>query len=292
MAYGRRRGGTRMSSLKNYQATGAKRRRLSVVTRAKLKKPTAFNQRRQIVTLAKRVAKNTKYIKSKKVYTDYQYGDGDAGLRGIAKEMTNGTWYGWALTDYSKWNACLRQDANVADSARTFAMRMQLNFRVDVGTVTKGAFLNIFIVSPRNSQTNPITFASPPVDGDITPLVVNNDFIENSQNEGTNIRLNSGKFKVHAAKYITLVSDTFDDASPTTQTVGNPYSTWRKFQVNCPLKWSVLNPTSRPWTSLPFDQQAYWRKYYLIVYTTNNDGGSTAAVNFSCDPMYTCINFD
>ena len=290
MPYGRR--GVRRSALKNYTATGNKRRRISIATRAKLKKPTAYNQRRQIVSLAKRVAKNIKYIRSKKVYTDYQWGDSGSGTRGITQLMTNGIWYGWALTDYSRWIACLRSDQNAVESSRTYTMRMQLNFRIDVGTVTKGAFLNIFLVTPRTSQTNPITFATPAVDGAIAPLVLNNDFIENSQNQGTNVRLNSGKFKVHACKYVTLVSDTFDDAPPTTQTIGNPYSTWRKFQWNVPLKFSIMNPTNRPWRLLPFDQQAFWRKYYLVVYATNNDGGDTNSVKFSCDPMMTCINFD
>lgn len=287
MAYGRR---VVRSSLKNYAKSGAKRRRLSVATRARLKPPTARNQRKQIYTLAKRVARNTKYIQAKKVFTDYQYGDSGAGTRGIAQICTNGNWYGWGLTNYQMWIPCLRQDANVQDSSRTFAVRMQLNCRVDVGNVTKGAFLNIFLVTPRKDKTNGIEL-NPPPDGQMAPLVLNGDYIENSQNQGTNIRLNSGKYCVKAAKYISLASDTLDDAVPAGQAVGNPFSTWRKFQWNVPLKWSVRNPGNRPWHQVVFQDQAYWRQYYLLVYTTNADGGNVG-VNFSADPMYTCINFD
>lgn len=276
----------RHSSLKRFEKS-RKRRRTRLSTRIRFKRPTAKNQKRQLYSLSKRVARNTRYIRNQRVYTDYQWGDDVS--RGIAMDCKNAKWYGWPLTDYTHWIPVLRRDANVAEAQRTFALRMQLNCRVSTGTVTKGAFLNIFLVSPRANQVEPLSLTPPPA-GTIGQLSQDEDYIKNGF-QGTQVRLNPSKYHVHACKYITLCSNTLDAALPATDPAGDPYSTWRKWSWTVPLKFSVRSTDSDPWHKVPFHQQYYNRKYFLLIYSTNGDGGDLGAF-FTCDLMATCLNYD
>ena len=69
--------------------------------------------------LAKQVNRNSRYIDSLKIYSDYQWGDP--------------VWHAWGLTDINQWSPCLRIDANVSASAKTHLLRSTLNCRVDIG---------------------------------------------------------------------------------------------------------------------------------------------------------------
>lgn len=269
----------------------SKRRRLNPVSRIRNQAPTAKNQKRQITRLAKRVAKNSKAIAAQKVFTDYQYGTQAPVTRGASFSLTDGTWFGISLTDYSFWQPTLRIDQNVVDSSRTYALRAQINCRADIGSVTQVAYLNVFLVSPRSDAVDPIGL-NPPPPNNMIQLQQNIDFIQATANPGVNVRLNSGKYKVHACKYITLTPNTFETATPTGDAVGNPYSTWRKWQWNLPLKFSVVQPArGQSWKTLDFNQQAHYRKFYLIAYSSLVPGGTESA-NFDVDILYTCLNFD
>ncbi len=273
------------SSLKTYEAR-RKRRRTSLPARIRYKPPTAYNQKRQMYSLARQVARNTKVIKTQKVYTDYQWGQVNA--RGLTALMNDGQWYGWELTDFSQWQPVMRRDQNVAQASRTFAVRMQLNCRANLGTVTQLCYMNVFIISPRSDATDGLTITD--LVGGMTSLNADIDYIESTDNEGANLRLNSGLYKVHACKYMTLMPNTSNIALPANSVVGNPYTTWRKWQWNIPLKFTVRNPINRPWNQLEFDNLPYYEKLYFVAVATVNPNDTQA--NIFADAHITCINYD
>lgn len=277
----------RRSALKDYTKRKV-RRRSNIATRAKYQRPTAQNQKRQIVSLARRVSLNTKAIRSQRVYTDYQFADNLAETTGIVTDLQGGHWQGYALTDFTQWKPVLRQDTNAQESSKTFCMRMQMNCRVDIGDVLQIAYINLFVVSLRRDATDVVILTPPPI-GAISQLTLNDDFVEGSSNQGVNVRLNPARFKVHACKYITLLPNTPTTPITAGFSVGNPYSTWRKWQWNVPLKFNVRTSAStRPWLKLNFDDMAHYQKFYLLAYSTNL--GGTNGPTFACDILNTCIN--
>lgn len=277
--------GVKRSPLKSYEKS-PKRRRTSITTRIKYKRPTANNQKKQLLTLAKRVTRNTQILDTQKVFTDYQWGQTDS--RGMFASLNTSQWYGWRLTTFNQWQAVLRQDANVADSARTYAIRAQLNCRVNIGDVTQLSYINVFLVTPRKDAVDTLTIQNDV--GGMVQLSPNVDFIQHTSNEAANLRLNSAKFKVLACKYVTLTPNSATQPLPAGFGVGNPYSTWRKWQWNVPLKFTIRQPSGdRPWTNLQFGDLPYHQKLYVLVYS------GSAPINtrpdFICDAMFTCVNF-
>lgn len=288
MVYTRRGYGTvRKNPLRSFTLKG-RRKRASLATRAKYQRPSAKNQKRQIVSLAKQVAKNTAHINSQKVFTDFQWGDLQAPSKGIVQAMSTGTWYAWPLTDFSRWGPVLRTDSNVMESSKTYCVRCQLNVRCNIGDVSQLAYVNVFVVTPRKDAIDSITL-QPPTIGQMQQLVQGTQFIESNQNEGANVRLNTSQFKVHAAKYITLTPNAPTEPLPQGQSVGNPFATWRKWQWNIPLKFSVRMPVNRPWHNIPLDDMAYYQRFYLLAYATHI-GGTTGPLLYA-DSLTTCINF-
>lgn len=288
MPYARRGSANRSvkrSSLKSYEKS-ARRRRSSLASRVKYKRPTAGNQKKQILSLANKVARNTKILSSQKVYTDYQWGQTDA--RGMFASLNTSQWYGWRLTNLVQWQPVLRQDANVIESSSTYAIRAQLNCRINIGDVTQLSYLNVFLVTPRQDSAADLVINNDV--GGMVQLQVNNDYILHTSNEDANVRLNSGKFKVLASKYVTLTPNTASQPLPPGFAAGNPYSTWRKWQWNVPLKWTVQQHSGqRPWSTVPFDDLPYYKKLYLLVYS--GTAPITSRPDFICDALITCINF-
>lgn len=272
------------SSLRSYEARKKKRAR-SLTSRARSAKPTARNQKRQIVSLSRRVAKNTSLLRQQRIYTDYQWGQTEQ--RGMFLSPHSGVWAGWRLTDLAQWVPVLRQDMNVITSSKTFALRMQLNLRANIGTVQNQCFFNVFLVTCRKDSADALDIQD--FIGGMHPLVHNIDFIDHSENETANVRLNSGKYKVHACKYFTLMPNTGEGPIPADASAGQPSALWRKWQWNVPLKFSFRNPANHDWKSLSWEHLAYYQKYYLLVYTGSlPDSGYP---KFYCDALATCINY-
>lgn len=276
---------TTRSSLKNYEAR-KRRRRTSLSTKAKYSKPTPGNQKRQIVSLAKAVERNTKVLRSQRVYTDYQWGQAES--RGMYAEMVSGTWYGWQLTDVAQWQPVLRQDENTVASSRTFAARVQLNCRANLGTVSNICYLNVFLVKCRPDMVEALNVTD--LVGGMTQLSAQHDFIEQSFNETANVRLNSGRFKVLACKYMTFMPNTGASPLPADAAAGNPYSTWKKWQWNVPLKFTIRNPSNHPWKNIAFADMPYYERLYVVAYSGSipSDGHP----KLFCDALVTCVNYN
>ena len=98
---------------------------------------------------------------------------------------------------------------------------------------------------------------------------VDTDYFENFNLNGADITLNSAKFEVHAAKNIILTLHASTTPFPVDQAVGNPYSTWRKWQWNIKYDFNVRSTEDARWRSIKFDQMQNDQKFYLFTYSVS-----------------------
>jgi len=284
MPYARRSSTTRASHLRGSTNRGRTIRRRTKPNFSKIRyqPATARNQKSQIMANARLLARHAKLIRRHKVYTDWQFTN--------TINVTNSlTWYGAKLTDFSSWNPVLRQDPLAGRSTRTFIDRMVINMRATLKDAINTG-ISIFIVTPRKD------FASRDFSS-IAPQLTTEYIYPNPGAAGFNVRLNSNVVKVHHAKYITLTANGLDDSGPP-DNAGNPFTTYRKWQVKIPFKSSVQFPAQytagENWRNVTWEMLPYYQKYYLIVFTSTEfsvtPGADGPFVTF--DQLATCINSD
>ncbi len=273
----------RITALRGSAARPSRKRsvRRSVnIAKVKYQAPTARHQKGQILANARLLARHSRMLRTHKVYTDFQ-------LDKAAMPAASGEWFVDKLTDFQNWVSVLRQDPVMLEKSHTFILRAQINFRVVLNDANFLG-LNVFIVTLRKNAANIDPFTNPP----IKPT----EWIENSQAQGFNIRLNPSIYDVKMARYISLTNSGMLQPAIPADTAGNPYSTWKKFQVNLPLKMSVTQPAlygsgQGSWKFIGFDNLAHYHKYYIMVYAVYRM--STAAVippGASFDMLATCVN--
>lgn len=273
MAYANALGGTRAS-------TGKRRNRKRTVNIAKVKyqAPTARHQKSQILANARLLTRHSKLLRQHKVYTDWH----DSGS---LPHPSSSRWGVVKLTDFQNWTSVLRQDPVVTEKSHTFIIRLQLNLRYLLNEADF-AGISLFIVTPRRNAVGIDPFTNPPVQ--------NVEWIEPTNNQGFNLRLNSAIYKVHYCKYLSLTSNTLLSAAVPAQTVGNPRTTWRKAQVNLPVKMSITQPAlygtaQGSWLNFGFNDLPYYHRYYIISYMVfGGTGTSTPAISY--DLLATCVN--
>lgn len=281
MVFRTRRGSNTASRLNKYTGKRSSfRGRGPNVAKVRYQAPTARHQKSQILANARLLASHSRQLRAHKVFTDWQ-------LTGGITPLVSSDWSVVRLTDFTNWDSVLRQDPVAVEKSHTFVNRCQLNMRY---TLNDADFmgLNVFVVTLRRNAAGIDPFTTPPVP--------TRDWIEPSQNNGFNIRLNSGIYKVHYARYITLTKNALNSAPIAAQTAGDPTTTWKKGQINLPVRMSITQPALfgtglGSWKDLIFDDLPYYHKYYLLVYPTYiTSGGGTTRPAVSYDALFTCIN--
>lgn len=262
----------------------SRKRPTSVVTRARYQKPTAKNQRKQIMGNAMAI-RAVKRILPPPVYCDWQYG----GTMYAQVDTTGAGAYTQTvlsrdLMSPQFWLARLRQDPNVADSSSTRVLRMGLNLRYALQE-SNYAQITAFVVTLRRNASNrePATL----VDGEDYILSPSQDF---------NPRLNPAVFKVHYVRNISLTQNNW--LSPAVATggadfAGNPQTTFRKGQVNLKLNLNLRQPNlGAPWKQMTQGQLKPELRYSLLVFVTaqgsNPNANTGARIDF--DVLYTTLN--
>lgn len=286
MPYGTRggRGGTTASSLRKYTAK-PKRKRTSTVAKVRFQRPTARNQQRQILANARIVAKLHKAAMANRVFCDWQF-VGQCRANPPDPTGFNRDWFCFPLTEFSQWGPVLRRDQNVAESSTTYVQRMVINMRYQL-QASSWAQYNVFIVTPRKDAAAndvPVRFAA----GQFPQNGV--EYVEGP--DAFNFRLNPAVFKVHYASYKTLTQNTL--FLPANNPAGNPFSTWDKGQATVKAGINVRMPVlGQPWTSLPYMQQAYYKRYFMlvcIVSDANAGTGQARTAEFTFDSLATTVN--
>lgn len=280
---------TTKGALRKYTAK-KKKARTSTSTLVKYQKPTARNQRKQIMRNAYDIKRIYKSVLSNRVFCDWQYvGQLNASL---SPSGFTRTWGCYPLTDYTRWGAVLRQDDNVTQSSTTYVRNMSLNFRYQL-KASSWAQYNVFIVTSRKDAAG----------NDVPERIKNGQFPQSGVEyvegpDGFNFRLNPAVFKVHFASYRTLTESTF--LLPAQQPAGNPFTTFAKGQANVkcginvrfPVNLGYPTPPSNPWKDLPYMQQAYHKRYFLLVCIVADGSAGTPAssAQFTFDQLATTIN--
>ena len=267
----------------------SRRKRASTTTLAKYQKPTARNQRTQIMRNARSIARLNRSVYTNRVFCDFQQEDTLFAKLDAGNYTT--TWGCFALTDFTQWDPCLRKDQNVLESSKTFIQRMQLNLRYTLASSDWAQF-NVFIVTNRKDAANrdwPVT-----IDAGQNP-VNGTDYIEGPL--ALNIRLNPSLFKVHYASYRTLTETTLLESAPSPPlTAGNPFSTWAKGQVTVKPNYNVRVPVSgetQNWRNVRYMAQPYYKRYFLLVAIVQNAPTATQlndGARFDFDQLATTIN--
>lgn len=273
-------------------ARSNRRKRTGVVARAKYQKPTAGNQKKQILGNALAI-RAIKRIMPKPVYTDWQYSQT---LRASVPDTSVSETLRFVQlmspfdpdTQTPLWKGVLRQDVNVTESSATRVLRMQLNLRYRLGQSNWAQFTT-FVVSLRRDAT------------DVNPsaLVPGEDYVTNLGDD-FNVRLNPAVFKVHYARNLSLMYNAWvQPASSIGNTVfaGNPNTTFAKGQVNMKLNFNIRQPTrGDSWTTMFQSQFPPSQRMFLLCFmvqqgatpATPPDVPDSARVNF--DALYTCYN--
>lgn len=286
-------GYTRTSGLRGTGRTANKRggrrnKGTRSVSKVKWQKPSAFNQRKQIMNNRRSINMLASKVNRHLTYTDWQM-PGE-----FSPSLVNNGWACQLLMAPLQWNSVMRGDPVVSRSTSTYIKRMQINGFVSLNQADY-LYLSIFIVTPRREVAGRSFDPVDPIAAD--PPVLNVDYIESNAEPGRGIRLNPSVFKVHDAHYITLTKNGLGLA-PAANNAGNPFTTYRKFQVNKPLgfKCSVPSYTTGPgatpnWHSRRFEEFPYYQKYQILTYASWGGTGEITPT-FVTDPLFTCINTD
>lgn len=264
-------------------ASRARRKRTSVATRAKYQKPTARNQRAQILGNASAI-RTIRSLMPKPVYTDFQYCAGYGPFFPGAPAV-----YTSILSDQlmnpTQWVPVLRRDANVLQSSTTLVKRLQINMRYNLGA-SNWCQMTTFIVSLRRDAANRVV--------DPALLVENDDFIVSTQ-EGFNARLNPAVFKVHYARNISLAANVWQEEAAVVggqAIAGNATTTFRKGQINLKLNYKLRQPTSvTPWKTMTMPQLPHYQRLYILTFFKGQtDGVDDDPPGVFYDCLYTCYN--
>lgn len=261
-----------------------RRRRTSVVTRAKYKPRTADANRSLIKSNAYAI-RAVKRMMPPPVYCDWQYGgtmfaDVDpTGAGNFTKTVLTRD-----LMSPTLWIARLRQDANVDKVSTTCVKRISLNLRYSM-QLCNYAQISLFVVTIRKNAANRTPASA--VDGEDYILSPSQDFCP---------RLNPAVFKVHYVRHLSLTKNTWLQAASSVGGVdfaGNPMTTFRKGEVNIKLNTTIRQPNlGAAWKDMSQAQMKPDQRYSILAFITsqgtNADSQTGARIDF--DVLYTTYN--
>lgn len=269
----------------NKKKDHVRKRRTGVITRAKYQKPTADNQRKQIMGNAMAI-RALKKLMPAPIYTDWQY---SSTLFASTPDASFSETIAQAqLMSPSLWAAVLRQDVNVTEASSTLVKRMQINLRYTL-QFSNWAQYTTFIVSIRPDAVDRVINATGLVDGQDYIKSVGQDF---------NVRLNPAVFKVHYVRNVSLTKNTWlDNAAVVGQTAVafNPETTMAKGQVNLDLNFNIKQPVrGTSWTAMDQSQFGPSQRLFLLTFIVQQadvvEPTNNAVARLDFDALYTCYN--
>lgn len=186
------------------------------------------------------------------------------------------------------WQPVMRQDVNVVESSSTRVLRMSLNLRYRLG-IANWAQFSTFVVSIRKDAADRVINQA--------SLVKGQDFVTNL-GDNFNVRLNPAVFKVHYARYVSLMYNAWVEKPAivaSTALAANPITTYAKGQVNMKLGFNIKQPTQgTSWTAMNQAQLPPSQRLFLLTFISQqadvvgDPSIDVGRVNF--DALYTCYN--
>ena len=274
----------RSNASRNQGSSGRRRRstrgRYSIRARAKLQRPSARNQKRQITTLAKMVTYNRKVLMAQRTFTDYV--------------LTGSVNYGFPtqqiipLMEVNLWQATLRQNIDVITQQRTYIRNMEFNWFMETQGVNNITQTTMFLVSirPTASTWNPAV-----------GLNQNQEWA--SQGSQNAVTLNPGIFKCHWTKHWTTFPNTsasYDPGGPLAGANilvpnGDPSDRYRKGRIRIKAKYSIRAPGQGPWKNMIQEQLPPHRRLFFLIFANQETPGGTTSL-FNWGLRATCVNAD
>lgn len=240
-----------------------KKRRVSNVTKIRYGSTAARSQKRQIMSNALAIRK-VKSMLPPPVWADWQY----SGIMGSQVISGDDAFQlnirSVPLANFRSWTNVLRQDPNVATAVATKLLRMSINLRYSLQGSSR-AQMSLFIVTLRKNAASK----------DLNNLSLNEDFVRGPTDY--QVRLNPSVFKVLYARDVSLTTNKWDSApffSGGDVLAGNPYTTFKKGQINIKLNSYVREPTGlQPWSEMQIFQLPYYQKVNMLCFFYQQGSG-------------------
>lgn len=247
-----------------------RRRGSSVGTRARYQRPSAYNQRSQIRSLARQTAYNTRLLRSTLVHTDW--------YRRSEANITNNNFLGETLSSMEDLQAVNRQSVDVFTSQTVVIRNLIFEWSCTHGDVASPAEWTLFICTPRPNNAD-YTVGNPAITEGI-------DFA--NIGDGSAPIINSGQFKVLYMQHFR----TFPLQSGGVSS-GNPNTSYRKGKVNLKLNYKIRSPTSSSWKDLTDAELPTHQRLYFFYRNRNTDPpGSAGSAKIVWGSFYTMISQD
>ncbi|AXQ66517.1 MAG: putative capsid protein [Cressdnaviricota sp.] len=257
-----------------------RKRRTSVITRAKYAKKTVSTNRSLIKANAYAL-RAVKQMLPPPVYCDFQY-SGVLLASNTDAPLAESSYSTAELMTPKFWASVLRQDPNVEEASSTLVKRMQINFRHTLQT-SNYAQVTCFIVSLRKDAAN----------RNLLSLVAGQDYIYD-QADNFNVRLNSAVFKCHYSRNITMTKNTLFYQPPVVGGVAlatSPGLTFAKGQVNLKLNYRLRQPLGTTWREMECKQLIPQQRLYVLCFWTHQaDAAGTPPPELGYDALYTTFN--
>lgn len=259
------------------------RRKASIVRRNARRRPTRRGNRKGILANSRVIRRLDKIQKSHMVYTDYTIN----GFHAASYIQ----WHCAALVNPDQFTAVLRQNNDVTREGSTYLRYMTLNLYTWLTNSQAATTWNIYLVRMRktfgNYNLEDVINNIPPQPAPPAPYWGSGDAWHSGVEFGK-VTLNTGMVKVMKHWYYTQSCNRID----TTQAniAGNPASTYRRIQVNIPLKFKISSQYLQSWTSLDNTSIPYYQQVYLVFRPESRD--QTVLNSLQWDAVVSAVNYD
>ena len=272
---------TRATSLRKYVAK-RRRRGTSNLTKTRYERPTASNQKKQILNNALAIRSVRKLLPTP-TYCDFQYfGSLFADLQD-SPSFTESLLTAELMTP-NLWASVLRQDDNVSESSTTCVKRMVMNLRYTLASSNWAQFTT-FVVSIRKDAVNRVINS--------VGLTKGQDYIKNAKDY--NVRLNPAVFKVHYCRNVSLMINAWEGLpaiAGQSTFASNSAATFAKGQVSMNLNFKLRQPLGTSWRIMDQSQLGPHQRLFLLTFITQQADTTTAGAGarIDFDALYTTYN--
>ena len=240
-----------------------------------MQKPTASNQRKQIIQNSRAIADLRKAYAKNTVYTDYQLASSNA--------LDRNAWVLSNLTAVNFWDPVLRQSLAIRNTKMTTCVKMDLHIRMDMGQFIRASVLwNVFLVRPRAAGAGQID----------NLLLLNDDYTEMTGYPGRYIKLNPGKYDVIKewhTQLLTYAATDFISPLAVGSLVGTPNTSYKEFRYVMPMNMVIKSTNDSPWVDKEFIDLPYTDQLSLLIFP-QCDATDEQQPRFFFDAHFTCVN--
>lgn len=199
--------------------------------------------------------RNAKMLNAGKIYTDWFQNASSPGVDTV--------WNAVPLMEFRYWNEGNRKDEAVPGLQSVFLRNMVFEWTFQSYLKTRACEIDMFLVTLRPNASTWVPQAEPT--GSLRP----DDFQDMGFNNAP--QLNSGIFKVHYHRHMRLFPVNFQ-AQNVLEYSGNPFTTYRRGQVNLKLAYKARSPDGNlAWKELAQETLPARQRMYVLYRVQSED---------------------